>query len=938
MMPILKSCRSLLVISLAVFCLPALSETPDWSETLERISTGVVSLKVDVTRAFDTERNQSSQATGFVIDAEQGLILTNRHVVTPGPVRAKALFLNQEEVSLKPIYRDPVHDFGLFQFDPKALRYIKPAELTLKPQLAAVGVEVRIVGNDAGEQLSILSGTIARLNRHTPNYGYGNYNDFNTYYIQAATGSSGGSSGSPVIDSEGNVVALNAGASSSAASSFFLPLDRVKRAADLIRAGKPVTRGTLETQFVQVAFDELRRRGLNEKTEEQFRQLFPDQTGMLVVRNILPGGTADDQLQIGDVLLRVNGSSITNFVPLEAILDDSVGQTVKLTLERNGQLIDHELTVADLHAITPSEYIQFSDGVFHDVSYQQAWHFNKPINGVYIAMPGFALRTAGIPRSSVIVEMDGQPVANLDDMEAVLDQLPDGKKFSVRLFSLEDPQGSVLRIVQMDRRWFPASRCVRDDQTGQWPCRELAEGPAPVLPEPVSAQYVKQDSRLLQKLASSLVLVNFDMPYTISGVGEQHYYGTGLVVDAERGYVVVDRNTVPEALGNVRLTFAGAVEITAKVEFIHPLHNLALLSYNPALVGDTPVRSARFGSVDQKPADKLMAVGLRADSTLVSQEVQVASWMPAYYPLSRSMRFRDTNLETLTLVTPPKSNDGVLADKRGGVVALWSSFAFESGKEIFQENKGVPIDLVAEMLEVVTSGDALRSLEVELRHMPLAIARNFGLSDTWARQLELHDPERRQLLAVVRTVAGSSSADVLKPGDLLLSIDGMPVTRFREVEKATQKDQVQVVVWRNDSEQTFAIDTMALDGRGVRRVVTWGGALLQAPYREMAAQRGIAKEGVYVAYFAFGTPVSRSGLDAGSRIIEVDGQPVADLDAFIELVRVRQDDASVRLTTVAWNGTVRVVSVTLDEAYWPAWELIYNGDWHRVPIDANVGD
>src|ERR1044072_9441814 len=62
------------------------AEDSRWSRTLERVATGVVTIQVDLTRAFDTERNMSSQATGFVVDAQRGLMLTNSHVVTPGPV------------------------------------------------------------------------------------------------------------------------------------------------------------------------------------------------------------------------------------------------------------------------------------------------------------------------------------------------------------------------------------------------------------------------------------------------------------------------------------------------------------------------------------------------------------------------------------------------------------------------------------------------------------------------------------------------------------------------------------------------------------------------------------------------------------------------------------------------------------------------------------
>jgi S1-C subfamily serine protease len=165
-------------------------------------------------------------------------------------------------------------------------------------------------------------------------------------------------------------------------------------------------------------------------------------------------------------------------------------------------------------------------------------------------------------------------------------------------------------------------------------------------------------------------------------------------------------------------------------------------------------------------------------------------------------------------------------------------------------------------------------------------------------------------------------------------VNGRTVNRFREVERATRAPRVAVTILRDGQEITLETATAALAGSDIDRVLLWAGAVLHAPHRAMSAQRGIPPEGVFVAYFSYGSPATRHKLYAGRRIVEVDGKPTPDLDAFVASIRGRADRSSVRLKTVTWNGTVEVITLKLDRHYWPTYELVRTAAaWERRPVE-----
>ncbi|XP_042032900.1 protease Do-like 7 [Salvia splendens] len=1071
----------------------SLATAEDWRKALNKVVPAVVVLRTTACRAFDTESAGASYATGFVVDKSRGIILTNRHVVKPGPVVVEAMFVNREEIPVYPIYRDPVHDFGFFRYDPSAIQFLSYDEIPLAPEAACVGLEIRVVGNDSGEKVSILAGTLARLDRDAPHYKKDGYNDFNTFYMQAASGTKGGSSGSPVIDWQGRAVALNAGSKTSSASAFFLPLERVVRALGFLQSGREsigntweavtIPRGTLQATFIHKGFDETRRLGLGSETEQLVRLASPTgETGMLVVDSVVPGGPAHKHLEPGDVLIRLNGEVSTQFLKMETLLDDNVTNKIELQIERGGKPLTVDLKVQDLHSVTPDYFLEVSGAIIHPLSYQQARNFRFQCGLVYVAEQGYMLFRAGVPRHAIIKKFAGEDIARLDDFIFVLSKLSRGARVPLEYISHTDRHRRKSVLVTVDRQeWYaPPHIYTRNDSTGLWTvkpmlpldsslvsrvnfteqaiannrvsscsaevtqvehahqcigqapmngvvsmessCEQIDDGPHSVdesdagtkkrrvqddstdgVLSPECTLHESREVRLEETgpetetflrdfqvagaaaatntsvaeraIEPTLVMMEVHVPSScmLDGVHSQHFFGTGLIIYHSKtmGLIAVDKNTAAVSVSDVMLSFAAyPIEIPGEVVFLHPVHNFALVAYDPSALGPgaSVVRAAELlPEPALRRGDSVCLVGLSRSLQATSRKSFVTNPSAALNIGSADCpRYRATNMEVIELDTDFGSTfSGVLTDDLGRVQAIWGSFSTQlkylcNSSEDHQIVRGIPIYTICQTLDKIISGakeharlingvkrhmPLIKLLEVELYPTLLSKARSFGLSDSWIQALVKKDPIRHQVLRVKGCLAGSKAENLLEQGDMVLAINKEPVTCFRDIEDACQEldrcsdndGKLKITIFRQGREIDLLVGTDVSDGNGTTRVINWCGCIVQEPHSAVRALGYLPEEGhgVYVARWCHGSPVHRYGLYALQWIVEINGKPTPDLDAFVAVTKEIEHGEFVRVRTVHLNGRPRVLTLKQDLHYWPTWELSFNPEtamWRRTTI------
>lgn len=438
------------------------------------------------------------------------------------------------------------------------------------------------------------------------------------------------------------------------------------------------------------------------------------------------------------------------FQLVAALARVEVNACVKVLVERGGRQHARTIAVCDLHALIPCQFLEISGAVIHPLSYMAARNNALPVMGCYVSQPGYMLSRADVAQHAVITAIGKTKVYTLQDLANALAALPDATKVPVRHFILGDKRERV-QVIQIDRRWFELILWTRNDTTGLWDATVFPPPPPRPRLLPQSTTFpslpATHDLRRHTRLASdgaelfgltspparpgtsayslmfrALVMVEFHIPQMCDGVHASSFIGVGVVTDKRRGLVVVDRNTVPAAVGNIQLTFAASLEVPATVLYMHPIHNFAILQYDPALIGTTPVTEVRLvGYAERLSPDKAACaldvgdscefVGLSVSHTPIVQSCTVTKVERIVVADASPPRYREYNSEVIHFDRVASCLGGIFAkldvQNTSGMTgepsimvgAIYASYSYTDGNgDVREMSLGMPVDFVADVV------------------------------------------------------------------------------------------------------------------------------------------------------------------------------------------------------------------------------------------------
>jgi len=147
-----------------------------------------------------------------------------------------------------------------------------------------------------------------------------------------------------------------------------------------------------------------------------------------------------------------------------------------------------------------------------------------------------------------------------------------------------------------------------------------------------------------------------------------------------------------------------------------------------------------------------------------------------------------------------------------------------------------------------------RVLDAELEAVLLSKAAQLGLPAEWVSLLDDLDPERRQVLRVRSTTAASDAARALCSGDMILAVNGQPVTSFTDVESIIAAVGLSSGGWQQQQPLAGAAAAGQSDERPAKRQRSAAdGSSHQQQQQGAAAGEGIKEPRVQLTVFRSGS-------------------------------------------------------------------------------------
>ncbi len=275
------------------------------------------------------QKQEIGGGTGFVVSSD-GMILTNRHVVSDKDAEYTVLTNDGKRFTAKVLARDPVQDIAVIKIDEN--NGLVPVKLGDSDKLQ-IGQAVVAIGNVLGEfRNSVSVGVISGLGRTISALGGGAVETLEDV-IQTDAAINQGNSGGPLLNLKGEVIGMNTAMVLSAQNiGFAIPINKAKRSIEQVK-----NLGKIVYPFLGVRYTLI-----NESIQKENK--LPVDYGAWIISSagesaITPGSAAQKAgLKEGDIILEIAGERVTTDNSLvKIIIKYNPGNKVNLKILRRGE-------------------------------------------------------------------------------------------------------------------------------------------------------------------------------------------------------------------------------------------------------------------------------------------------------------------------------------------------------------------------------------------------------------------------------------------------------------------------------------------------------------------------------------------------------------------------------------------------------------------------